>query len=88
MNVTAELVEAMARAGCAEVSLGFESGNRRVLAGMRKRFDPEDVRHAARLLGAAGIRRMGFLLCERATCHLTRFQSFQFCRDNRLTLKH
>jgi radical SAM superfamily enzyme YgiQ (UPF0313 family) len=61
-NVTAELVEALARAGCAEVSLGFESGNRRVLAGMRKRFDPEDVRHAARLLGAAGIRRMGFLL--------------------------
>jgi radical SAM superfamily enzyme YgiQ (UPF0313 family) len=61
-NVTAELVAAMARAGCSEVSLGFESGNRRVLAGMRKRFDPEDVEHAARLLGDAGIQRMGFLL--------------------------
>jgi radical SAM superfamily enzyme YgiQ (UPF0313 family) len=61
-SVTAELVEAMARAGCAEVSLGFESGNRQVLAGMRKHFAPEDVEHAARLLGNAGIRRMGFLL--------------------------
>jgi radical SAM superfamily enzyme YgiQ (UPF0313 family) len=56
------LVQAMARAGCTEVSMGFESGNARVLAGMGKRFDVKDVRRTARLLGDAGIRRMGFLL--------------------------
>lgn len=58
----ASLAQAMARAGCREVSLGFESGNSRVLAGMRKRFGPADVRRAADLLRDVGIRRMGFLL--------------------------
>jgi radical SAM superfamily enzyme YgiQ (UPF0313 family) len=52
----------MARAGCSEVALGFESGSREVLAGMHKHFTPEDVERAARLLGDAGIRRTGFLL--------------------------
>jgi radical SAM superfamily enzyme YgiQ (UPF0313 family) len=61
-SVNAELVEAMARAGCSEVALGFESGSREVLAGMHKHFTPEDVERAARLLGDAGIRRTGFLL--------------------------
>ena len=56
------LVRDMARAGCTEVSLGFESGNARVLAGMGKHFKVSEVRRTARLLGDAGIRRMGFLL--------------------------
>ncbi len=60
--VREELVAAMAAAGCVEVSLGFESGNRAVLREMNKRFTPEDVRAAADLLAAHGIRRMGFLL--------------------------
>jgi radical SAM superfamily enzyme YgiQ (UPF0313 family) len=57
-----ELVNAMAEAGCSEVSLGFESGSARVLAEMNKRFRPEDVRRSSELLAAYGIRRMGFLL--------------------------
>ena len=56
------LIQAMARAGCSEVSLGFESGNPEVLARIGKRFDPADVRRTSRMLGDAGIRRMGFLL--------------------------
>ncbi len=56
------LVRAMARAGCTEVSLGFESGNPQVLAWIGKRFDPAEVRRTSRMLGDAGIRRMGFLL--------------------------
>lgn len=58
----AALARAMARAGCREVALGFESGNARVLAGMRKGFGPGEVRRAADLLRGEGIRRMGFLL--------------------------
>jgi radical SAM superfamily enzyme YgiQ (UPF0313 family) len=60
--VRPELVRAMAQAGCTEVSLGFESGNPRVLREMNKRFTPDDVRRTADLLEAFLIRRMGFLL--------------------------
>jgi radical SAM superfamily enzyme YgiQ (UPF0313 family) len=57
-----ELVRALAEAGCVEVSLGFESGNPRILREMNKRFSPEDVRRAAEPLAAHGIRCIGFLL--------------------------
>ncbi len=56
------LITAMARAGCIEVSLGFESGSDLVLSGMNKRFEPKDVVRASKLLSENGIRRMGFLL--------------------------
>lgn len=56
------LISAMARAGCAEVSVGFESGSELVLSGMNKRFKPEDVMRACKLLAENGIRRMGFLM--------------------------
>ena len=60
--VGAELVAAMAAAGCVEVSLGFESACPEVLREMNKRFLPEDVRAAVALLKAHRIRCMGFLL--------------------------
>lgn len=56
------LVEAMAKAGCFEVAVGFESANDRVLEGMNKHFRREDVARSCSLLGQYGIRRMGFLL--------------------------
>jgi radical SAM superfamily enzyme YgiQ (UPF0313 family) len=56
------LIRLMAKAGCVEVSLGFESGHELILQGMNKRFKPEEVRHTSELLGKYGIRRMGFLL--------------------------
>ena len=61
-QVSEELVEVMARAGCAEVSLGFESGCIDVLRAMNKRFGPGEVRKISERLAAHGIRRMGFLL--------------------------
>jgi radical SAM superfamily enzyme YgiQ (UPF0313 family) len=62
LRVDAALVADMAAAGCVEVSLGFESGAPAVLAEMRKRFAPADVRAACGLFRDHGIRRMGFLL--------------------------
>ena len=56
------LVKEMARAGCKEVSLGFESGCERILQRMNKKFTPEDVCRASEMLATHGIRRMGFLL--------------------------
>ena len=56
------LVERMARAGCVEVSVGFESGSDKVLEGMNKRFRRADVARASALLKRYGIARMGFLL--------------------------
>jgi radical SAM superfamily enzyme YgiQ (UPF0313 family) len=56
------LIQVMAQAGCTDVSMGFESGSDRVLAGMGKRYSVDDVRQASELLGEAGISRMGFLL--------------------------
>jgi radical SAM superfamily enzyme YgiQ (UPF0313 family) len=62
VKIDEELIRLMAKAGCTEVSLGFESGHELILHGMNKRFKPEDVRHTSELLGKYGIRRMGFLL--------------------------
>ncbi len=56
------LIQSMARAGCTEVSLGFESGHPQVLDWIGKRFDPDDVRRTAKMFEDVGIRRMGFLL--------------------------
>lgn len=61
-RVSESLVEAMAEAGCVEVSLGCESGCERILFGMNKLFTRKDVIRANDLLRAHGIRRMGFLL--------------------------
>lgn len=61
-SVSEELVQAMAEAGCVEVSLGFESGCPQVLQAMNKRFGPAEVREISERLAAHGIRRMGFLL--------------------------
>ncbi len=60
--VDEKLVESMARAGCVEVSLGFESGSKKILRSMNKRYQPEDVRAVSKLLHKYGINRMGFLL--------------------------
>lgn len=54
-GLTAELVDAMARAGCRSVDLGTDAASAGTLAGMHKGFDAEDVRRASRLLREAGI---------------------------------
>jgi radical SAM superfamily enzyme YgiQ (UPF0313 family) len=61
-HVSEPLIAAMARAGCKEVALGFESGCQRILQQMNKRYGPDEVRAASDLLLRYGIRRMGFLL--------------------------
>ena len=61
-KVDDELVEKMAKAGCREVSLGFESGSEKILAKMKKKYFPDDVRQISERLKKFGISRMGFLL--------------------------
>ena len=61
-KIDEELVSKMADSGCAEVSLGFESGSNAILKNMNKRFDIDNVRHISDLLKSYGIGRMGFLL--------------------------
>jgi radical SAM superfamily enzyme YgiQ (UPF0313 family) len=61
-KIDRDLVKDMARAGCTEVSLGFESGSERILKLMNKRFVPEDIRRASDMLADCGIHQMGFLL--------------------------
>ena len=60
--VDAELAELMAKAGCAEVGLGFESGAEPVLRLLNKKFTPAEVTETAAIFAAAGIRRSGFLM--------------------------
>ena len=60
--VDEELVGKMAKAGCVEVSLGFESGCPAILRELNKRYDPEQVRNASEMLKDYGIKRIGFLL--------------------------
>ena len=61
-KVDEELVGLMVKAGCREVSLGFESCCEPVLQGMNKRYNSQDVRRVTQILGDHGIHRMGFLL--------------------------
>jgi radical SAM superfamily enzyme YgiQ (UPF0313 family) len=60
--VDEQLVELMAKAGCQQVSLGFESGSNEVLKCLNKQFHPEEVRAISELFRNAGIERRGFLL--------------------------
>lgn len=61
-QIDEELVALMAKAGCVEVSLGFESGSPPVLRELNKKYSPSEVTAAAEMLARHGIRRMGFLL--------------------------
>jgi radical SAM superfamily enzyme YgiQ (UPF0313 family) len=61
-QVDKELVGLMARAGCEQASIGFESGSERILKNMNKRFTLKEVREISEILSDHGIRRMGFLL--------------------------
>ncbi len=56
------LIRDMARAGCKEVALGFESGCERVLRSMNKKYNLKEVRETSEMLAEYGIRQMGFLL--------------------------
>jgi len=61
-KVDEDLIERLAGAGCVEVSFGFESGSRKILRSLNKRFQPEEVRGISKMLSRHGISRMGFLL--------------------------
>jgi radical SAM superfamily enzyme YgiQ (UPF0313 family) len=56
------LIELMAKAGCREASIGFESGSADILYRMHKHYSLEEVRIASKLLRESNIHRMGFLL--------------------------
>jgi radical SAM superfamily enzyme YgiQ (UPF0313 family) len=62
MQVDEELVGHMAKAGCEQVSMGFESGSGRILENMNKKFTPREVRKISETFSAHGIKQMGFLL--------------------------
>ncbi len=61
-RVDEELTDLLARAGCVEASLGFESGCERILRSMNKKFSLQAVRWASAALRRSGVWHMGFLL--------------------------
>jgi radical SAM superfamily enzyme YgiQ (UPF0313 family) len=60
--IDGELVELMRRAGCRQISFGFESGSDRMLRQLNKQYDKEEVGVVSKMFAEAGIERMGFLL--------------------------
>jgi radical SAM superfamily enzyme YgiQ (UPF0313 family) len=58
----AELADLMARAGCTQLNLGFESGSEPVLRLLNKRFTPAEVAEISAIFAATGIKRNGFLM--------------------------
>ena len=60
--VDEELVRLMAKAGCSQVGLGFESGSELILRNLNKGFTFDEVRRVSELFAEHGIKRMGFLL--------------------------
>jgi len=61
-QVSQELVEAMAEAGCREVSIGSESCCDPILGSLNKRFSSDEVAGVVARFTAAGIEPMGFLM--------------------------
>jgi radical SAM superfamily enzyme YgiQ (UPF0313 family) len=61
-RIDPRLIEKFARAGCVEVSFGFESGSDQILRLMNKRYTLQDIRHSSEILSDHGIQQMGFLL--------------------------
>jgi radical SAM superfamily enzyme YgiQ (UPF0313 family) len=61
-DIEESLIRDMARAGCREVTLGFESGSEYMLRSMNKRFTLRQVLRNSELLEKYGIRQMGCLL--------------------------
>jgi radical SAM superfamily enzyme YgiQ (UPF0313 family) len=57
-----DLVCLMRRAGCHTVFIGFESVNSKSLTEMKKNQDLEDIRHAIRIVQAAGIHIHGMFV--------------------------
>ncbi len=57
-----ELFQLMKRSGCRRVGFGVESGNQRVLDGLKKHQSIADVRTAFRLARQAGLQTMGFFM--------------------------
>lgn len=60
--IDTELVQLMAKSGCKQISLGFESGSEQVLKNLNKRFSQEDIRTVSNMFADYGIERTGFLL--------------------------
>jgi radical SAM superfamily enzyme YgiQ (UPF0313 family) len=60
--ISEPLVAKMARAGCREVSLGFESGCNEILKKFNKRFTTADIIGTSALLKKYNIAQMGFLM--------------------------
>ena len=61
-NLDDELIHAMAEAGCYSVSLGLESGSKRVLNRMKKGLSPEHAAEKVKLLAKAGMEVNGFFI--------------------------
>ncbi len=61
-GLSEKLPEMLAKAGCREASLGFESGVPGMLHRLKKKFALAEVRKASDMLRRHNIRRMGFLL--------------------------
>ncbi len=57
-----QLAGKMAKAGCVEVSLGYESGSDAILKILNKRFDTQEVVRTSRRLKNHGIAQLGFLM--------------------------
>lgn len=62
-QIDSELADAMAKAGCHQAYLGFESGSQRMLDAVQKGVTVEDLERGAAVLKAAGIgRSVGFVV--------------------------
>jgi radical SAM superfamily enzyme YgiQ (UPF0313 family) len=57
-----ELADLMARAGCTQLNIGFESGSEPVLQLLNKQFKPAEVAEISTWFAHAGIKRNGFLM--------------------------
>jgi radical SAM superfamily enzyme YgiQ (UPF0313 family) len=61
-KVDFELADLMAKSGCTDVSLGFESGSEKTLKAYNKHFSTKDILESVNIFKKTGIKTMGFLM--------------------------
>lgn len=82
MGADEALAELMARAGCTEINLSFESGSKNILQNMNKQFTTDEVRKIAAVFKGQGIKQTGFvLLGGPGETRQTAEQTFQFAES-------
>ena len=80
--VNKEILEAMKRAGCKQISFGIESGSQKILNAMKKGITIEDARNTIKLVKDVGIKtHVSYMIGNIGETEETIIQTIEFAKE-------